>query len=122
MTNLVATTKFDYDNLFGGNTLPSTVGSEVLAKGQKLKRGALLGMTSDGTLKLVSKKASDGSQNVYAVLCDDTDSTDKVLPVSVYYNGEFNTKRITVTDGDKVSDFRQSARMVGIFFKQIVGA
>lgn len=119
-SGLVATAKFDYDNLWAGNTLPSRTGAETLAKGQKLKRGALLGMAADGTLKLVSKKASDGSQNVYAVLCDDCDTTDSDLPIIVYYDGEFNINRITVSDGEKVIDYKQSARQVGILFKTTV--
>lgn len=123
MPNLVNESSFRYDNLFAGNVQPQVVGPETIAKGQKLKRGALLGITDNGNeLKLVSKKATDGTNEPYAVLPDDIDTTDGAQITSVYYTGEFNIAAISVSEGELVSDYKKSARILNIFFKTVIKA
>lgn len=111
------------DNLFAGNVMPKVTDTMVIAAGQNLPRGAVLGRVSaDGKGKLVDKNATDGSQNVYAILAEDVDATaaDKIAPV--YLTGEFNENALTLAEGTTVDDIRASARAMGIFIKSTVKA
>ncbi|GAV21602.1 head decoration protein [Carboxydothermus pertinax] len=111
------------DNLFAGHVMPKVTDVGTIAAGQNLPRGAVLGrVTADGKLKLVDKAATDGSQNVYAILAEATDATtaDKVAPI--YLTGEFNENALTLAAGTTVADIKASARAVGIFIKSAVKA
>jgi hypothetical protein len=111
------------DNLFAGSIMPKVTDSGVIASGQNLTRGALLGrVTADGKLKQVDKNAADGSQTVYAVLAESTDATaaDKTAPI--FLTGEFNENAITVAAGNTITDHKAAARNIGIFIKPVVKA
>lgn len=111
------------DNLFAGHVMPKVTDTGVIASGQNLARGALLGrVTADGKLKLVDKTATDGSQSVYAVLAEAVDATsgDKTAPI--FLTGEFNENALTVAAGNTVVEHKASARTVGIFIKSVVRA
>lgn len=120
MQNNPSTAKFSYENLFAGNVQPKVTGAEVLAKGQNLKRGSVVGITNSGELKLVNKKATDGSNEVYAVLGQDCDATDAAQTTTVYYGGEFNQNVVIVSEGEDPLDYKLSGRKAGIFFKPTV--
>lgn len=111
------------DNLFAGHVMPKVTDYGTIASGQNLTRGAVLGrVTANGKLKLVDKNATDGSQNVYAILAEDVDATaaDKVAPV--YLTGEFNENALILATGTTAADVKASARAVGIFIKSPVKA
>lgn len=110
-------------NLFSGHVMPQVSDGAVIASGQNLARGAVLGkVTADGKLKLVDKAAVDGSEKVYAILAEDVDASlaDKAAPI--FLTGEFNENALTVAEGTTVADIKISARAVGIFIKPVVRA
>lgn len=110
----------NYDNLLTEATVKYTTGTETLQKGNKLKRGAVLGYIS-GTDKvtLVNKGATDTSKSVYCILATDIDATDKDMVAPVYYSGGFNTRNLTFGGNDTYKDHKLSARLVSIFFNSI---
>lgn len=111
------------DNLFAGHVMPKVTDEGIIAAGQNLPRGAVLGMvTATGKLKLVDKEASDGSQNVYAILAEDINATDADKTAPIYLTGEFNENALTLAAGTTVADIKTSARIVGIFIKSMVKA
>lgn len=122
MQNNPNVASFSYDNLFAGNVQPQVTGTETLAKGQNLKRGSVVGINDKGEIKLVNLKATDGSKDVYGVLCDDCDATDNTSVTAVYYSGEFNQNKVIVSDTESFQDYKLSARKIGIFFKPIIRA
>lgn len=122
MQNNPSTSTFNYENLFAGNVQPKVTGSETLAKGQNLKRGSVVGFTNSGEIKLVNKKATDGSNEVYGILGQDCDATDGAQTTTVYYSGEFNQNVVIVSDGENPLDYKLSGRKAGIFFKSTVRA
>lgn len=91
-----------FDRLLAGDKQLVT-GTVVLASGQNLSRGAILGRadggdgdwyhTDDGT-------AADGREVGEAVLAEDTDTTDgQTNEVPVYFEGTFNRAELTVAAG-----------------------
>lgn len=111
------------DNLFAGSVMPKVTDTMVIAAGQNLPRGALLGrITADGKGKLVDKNATDGSQTVYAVLAEDVDATAADKVAAVFLTGEFNENALTVAAGNTVAEHKAAARDRGIFIKSVVRA
>lgn len=120
MPNVYGSERQEYDNLLTEATVKYTTGSEVLVKGNKLKRGAVLGyINGDDKVTLVNKSAQDTSNAVYAVLASDVDATEKDMTVPVYYSGGFNTSKLTFGDKDTYKDHKLSARKVAIFFNNV---
>lgn len=107
--------KREFDNLRAG-TCPQITDSGILASGQELKRGAVLGL-ADGKLKLVDKAAADASKEPYAVLAEDTNSTSGDTTCAVYYTGEFNRNALSFAAGTTADDVILAARKIGIFIK-----
>lgn len=111
----------DYDGLFSGATCPIVTGTETLAKGQNLKRGAVLGLVgSTQELVLVNKSSPDGSGTPFAVLAEDTNATDAKAVIPVYYSGEFNVSHLTFAAGTTAADLKHSARLVQLFFNNVM--
>jgi hypothetical protein len=109
------------DNLFAGHTMPKVTDSGVIAAGQNLPRGAVLGkVTADGKLKLLDKNATDGSQNVYAILAEAVDATSADKTAAIYLTGEFNENALILASGTTVADIKTAARALGIFIKSAV--
>jgi len=109
--------QFIPDNLFSGDHEIAT-DSETLILGASLERGAVLGkITASGKVKLLDKDATDGSQEPYCVLAEDTDATsaDKVVPV--YLTGQFDPTVLTVASGTTVAEIKTAMRKVGMFQK-----
>lgn len=110
----------NYDNLITDATVKPTTGSEVLLKGNKLSRGAVLGYVKDqAKVTLVDKTGKDGRELVYAVLAQDVDATNADVKVPVYYSGGFNTHNLTFANKDTPADHKYSARQVAIFFNNV---
>lgn len=120
MGNVFTNDHQNYDNLLTEATVKYTTGSEILVKGNKLKRGAVLGYNStNDKVTLVNKAATDTSKSVYCILAEDVDATDKDMVVPVYYSGGFNTRNLTFGGSDTYKDHKLSARQVAIFFNNI---
>jgi hypothetical protein len=123
---------FSPDNLFAGHVQPVVAQEGILAQDQGvLVRGTVLGqLTADGTLVMVDKDipevesepAPTGAEKVYAILAETTDTTGDDRPAPVYLTGEFNERALVFKADNDADDHRESARNVGIFFKDTVPA
>lgn len=106
------------DNLFAASQVMPVVADSMKVKTTQgvLKRGALI--DKGGTLCTVNSGKTTIS-DVYAVLAEDVDTSKGDVTAAVYLTGEFNENALSFkTDNDAlVSDFKPSARKVGIFFK-----
>lgn len=121
MQNNFSTEHQDYDNLFTDATVKPTTGTEILVKGNKLSRGAVLGyVTTTNRVTIVNKAAVDSSKTVYCVLAEDVDATDGDKQVPVYYSGGFNVRNLTFGGADTYTDHKLDARMVQIFFNNVM--
>lgn len=96
------------DNLFSTSVIPVLTDILTIAQSGVVKRGTLL--TAAGAMV----KASD---EVYAVLAEDVDTTSASKEAAVYLTGEFNEKALIVDSGSTVADFKVSARKVSIYIK-----
>ena len=90
----------------------------VMAAGQNLTRGALMGRTSAGKYVLSLAAASDGSQAPTAVLVHDTAGDVEAM---VYLRGDFNQAAMTFGAGQTAIALRESLRDVGIFIHKPYG-
>lgn len=114
-------------NLFAGDVMPFVTDSVVIAAGQTLQAGAVLGMVSDtGKYVLMDSTATDGSQNPVAILAQDVDASAGDTIATVYLTGEFNSDALVFGGTDTVDTplwvgtIKDALRMVGIFCKRIV--
>ncbi len=114
-------------NLFAGSVMPFVTDSVVIAAGQTLQAGAVLGMVSDtGKYVLMDSTATDGSQNPVAILAQDVDASAGDTIATVYLTGEFNSDALVFGGTDTVDTplgvgtIKDALRMVGIFCKRIV--
>lgn len=98
-----------YDNLLASTNIPVLTDALTIATGQQLKRGSLVDET--GTL------CKAGSE-VYAVLCQDTDTSSGAAAAPVYLTGEFNVAALKVASDTTASALKASARKVSIFLKE----
>lgn len=98
-----------YDNLIAATNIPILTDALEIAAGQTLKRGSLVDAT--GTL-------CDSGSEVYAVLCQDTDTTAGAAQAPVYLTGEFNVASLKCKPATTPSALKASARKVSIFMKE----
>ena len=114
--------QFTYDALFAGHVQPVVVGTETITGGN-YARGTVLGIiTADGKCTISNSTAENGSEEIYAVLADDTDASGGDKTATVYYTGEFNINKLTFGGSDTAATRKVEARKVGIFFKPAVPA
>lgn len=117
-----------HDNLFAATQIMPIVADELMlqAGGGILKAGTVLGLiTADEEAVTVDSSASDGSEEPYAVLAEDTDTgaaSGNAVPAPVYLTGEFNQARMIFGGSDTYETHKAAARKVGIFFKPVVPA
>lgn len=110
------------DNVVGGGTqLVSETG--ILAAGQSLPRGAVIGrITASGKLTLSIAAATDGSQVPYGVLYDEFDATAGDMRCGYYIAGEFNAHILMLGAGHTLASVHDALRTLGIFLKPAVPA
>lgn len=109
---------FERDNLFAGGVQPVVTGPIVIASGQNLTRGTVLGIvTATGEGTIVNSAATDGSQTPYAILQEDVDATSEAKAASIYFTGEFNENALTFGGTDTADTHRKKLREIGIFLK-----
>jgi hypothetical protein len=111
------------DNLLAGSAGMIVTEEAILAAGQDLQRGALLGkITEGGKCALSLAAASDGSQAPWAVLAKDTDATGEDRTTVVYVAGVFNSGAMTFGTGHTAESVAEGLRDKGIFLKTTVPA
>lgn len=112
-----------YDNLFAGNVAPIVADVLTLATGQKVARGAVLGIvTASGKAALVDSSKTTGEQIAYAIASDAADATGADVLVPVYLTGEFNGAALTFGGTDTADTHKSALRKIGIFLKTNVKA
>jgi len=114
------------DNLWAGTQIAPVVADEVVLKKDEtnkvLLRGTVLGrITADGLCVPVDSAGDDGSEEVWAILAEDTNVEEDDTPAPAYLTGEFSEIGVIVLNGT-VDDYRVSARERNIFFKPVVPA
>lgn len=105
-------------------TEPITLVADELIR-SALQRGALLGRKDDGTYRLSTKAAKDGSQRPMAILADDADASSGPVSAGAYLMGEFNQDALHLYTSETawtLEEVRPLLRKVGIFLKNPVTA
>ncbi len=117
-----AITYYQPDNLIGGNTqLVSETG--ILAAGQSLPRGAVIGrIAATGKVTLSAAAAADGSQVPYGILYDEYDALAADRACGYHIKGEFNGHALTLGAGHTLASVRDALRAGGIYLKPAVPA
>lgn len=112
----------NHDSLFGGN-FPVETAEAVLASGENLARGTVLGkITASGKLVIVNTAGTDdGRRTPYAVLAEDTDASGGDKTVSVYLTGSFNEDKLIFGGTDTVATHKDALRNLGIFARPANG-
>lgn len=112
---------YEPDNLLAGDKQRIVMDFLTIESGQVLKRGSVLGLiTSTGKAKLLKKSSTDGSQNFYAVLSENVNAESSDVLAPVYLTGEFNAGALIFGEETTANDIKASARMAGVFFKNII--
>jgi hypothetical protein len=89
-----------YDGLFGGAEVEVLTRNVMLASGQNVKRGTLLGVT--------------GGKAV-AVAAEDINATSADTAGTAYITGYFNREKLIAASGDTVTAHEEELRDAGIF-------
>lgn len=120
------TETLERDNLFAQQQqIPAVTDVMTIASGEgKLKRGCLI----DANGCACASTTTEGDEEeevttyaeVYAVLAEDVDATSAAVDAPVYLTGEFNISAISAAEDETISNYKLSARKVGIFLKSII--
>ncbi len=104
------------DNLIASNADLLLSEKIMLAAGQNLKRGALLGkVTVGGKYVLSLAAASDGSQVPRRLLVEDTDATTADKEALGYRRGDFNDFAVTFGAGHTAASVAEGLADMNIF-------
>jgi hypothetical protein len=92
----------------------------VIAGGQQLLRGAVLGIiTATGKAILSLNAAADGSQVANCILCEDLDTTVNAnadVPFHVLVHGRVNPEALVFGTGQTEANTRAAMRNVGLYY------
>ena len=102
------------DNLVAG-ICEKIVESAKLEKQGVLKRGTLIGKTTENKLYVLG---SNSATIPFGVLCDDIDTNENVN-ANLYYTGIFNKNKIILDAGSNLEDYEFEFRKLGIFFTSL---
>lgn len=95
--------------------------SGILASGQTLTRGALLGkITASGKYILSLAAAVDGSQLPSAILVDDVDASGGDASCGLYLAGGFNAAAITFGTGHTRASVADGLRGLSIYLRDTI--
>ena len=120
MPNYTQTENDVPDNLIAGD-LKRVTDEVVIASGQNLVRGAVVGLvTATNKLILSASGATDGSQTPVGIMADDVDATveDKTAPM--YRTGEFNQDDLVLGTGHTIDSVKPTLRDAGIHLKKVI--
>ena len=116
MTNPTRVT-FTPDQLIAGD-FPQVKESGVIAAGQQLVRGAVLGkVTADGQYKLSESAANDGSEVPVVVLDADIDTTGGAAPAPLMLTGEVFGTELTLGTDHTVASVKAALRPLSLFVR-----
>lgn len=95
----------------------------VVAQGQVLPRGAVIGRITEGASKgqvvLSEKDAVDGSQDPIAVMAFGVDATGGPTDAEIYVSGAFDAEALTYGDGHDADTVREAFAGRPIFLKTV---
>lgn len=86
----------------------------LIASGQLLARGAVIGSTTDGHYRLAALGATDGSAQPVAVLAEECDTTGGAAEAFAYFRGHFNARRLLVAEGYTLGAVTGLLAMTGV--------
>lgn len=110
------------DNLLTGH-FPVVTESAIIATGQDLTRGAVLGkVTASGKYILSLAAAGDGSEDPVAILAEDVDATAADKEVTIYKTGGFNQRALSLGAGHTVATVKAALEPLSIFIRDTVAA
>jgi len=93
---------FKPDGLIAGN-FPTAVQEITIAGPAEIRRGDVLGVNADGNYLLVDSNATDGSQTVRGIACDDVSvGNDTTSVTTMFIKGEFNRRFLRFGGTDTV--------------------
>lgn len=105
------------DRLIAGD-FPQVKEAGVIAAGQQLARGAVLGkVTVGGQYKLSLAAADDGSQVPVVVLDADIDTTGGAAPGPLMLTGEVLGSELTLGAGHTVASVKAALRPLSLFVR-----
>lgn len=105
------------DRLIAGD-FPQVKESGVIAAGQQLVRGSVLGqITAGGQYKLSESAADDGSEVPVVVLDADIDTTGGAAPGPLMLTGEVLGSELTLGTGHTVAAVKAALRPLSLFVR-----
>lgn len=111
-------TSVPQDALVLGDTVSRSI---VLAAGQNLPRGSLLGkITASGKYLLSTLAATDGSQVPATILCDDTNASSADQVTVAYFAGPFNENAVIYGAGQTPANTREALRDFSILLQSSI--
>ncbi|AKA25490.1 head decoration protein [Pseudomonas chlororaphis] len=97
---------------------PIVMDTGVIAAGQKLARGAVLGqVTASGEFLLCKAAAEDGSQKPTAILDQDVDTTDGAKSVPIRLTGQVLGSQLTLGEGLSLAAAKAALRPLCLFIR-----
>jgi len=103
------------------NDYPLVTDIVIIASGQTLVRGTLLGkVTATGKFLKCVSTAIDGSQNPHSILSEDCDASGGDQSAVTYLSGAFNQNAITFGGADTAATHRVALRDLNIYLKTAV--
>jgi len=112
-----ARTTYTPDQLMAGD-FPVIKEAVVIATGQVLLRGAVLGkITTGGEYLLSASAAVDGSQTPVVILDEAVDTTAGALPAPVLLTGEVSGAELTLGTGHTLAGVKAALRPLSLFVR-----
>ena len=97
---------------------PQVKDTGVIAAGQNLKRGAVLGqITTGGQYKLSASADSDGSQTPKVILDEDVDTTAGARPAPLMLTGEVRGAALQLGTGHTIASVKAALRPLSLFVR-----
>ncbi|UUQ64233.1 head decoration protein [Pseudomonas fuscovaginae UPB0736] len=97
---------------------PVVMEAVVIAAGQKLKRGSVLGQVTASKEYLLCKAAAqDGSQAPSVILDQDVDTTDGVRSAPVLLTGQVLGSQLVLGDGLSLATVKVALRPLSLFIR-----
>lgn len=97
---------------------PVVIETGIIAAGQKLKRGAVLGQVdASGEYVLCAAAADNGSQAPKAVLDQDVDTTSGAFPASILLTGEVLGSELMLGEGLSLAKAKAALRPLCLFIR-----
>lgn len=109
------------DKLIAGHEKPLLTQAVVIASGQTLERGSVIGIVeADGKGKLCDKASADGSQVAKFVLSHDVDASEEDVTVACWKTGIFNRDEVIFGGDSTAEDHEAELRNVDIHLRDSI--